>query len=59
MLTLFAGLWARAQACHQNRKKKKSLVATVLKQGAEQQQISLSFRLKGLTFEEMNAKYKQ
>ena len=34
-LTLCAGLWARAQACHQNRKKeRKSLEATVLKQGS-------------------------
>jgi hypothetical protein len=30
-----------------------------LKQGAEQQQISLSFRLEGLTFDELNAKCKQ
>ena len=31
----------------------------VLKQGAEQQQISLSFRLEGLKESEMNAKCKQ
>ena len=37
LLTLIAGLWARAQVCHQDRKKKKSLGATVLKQGSEQQ----------------------
>ena len=36
LLTLFAGLWARAQACPQNRKKRNNLEATVLKQGSEQ-----------------------
>ena len=59
MLTLCAGQWARAQACHQNRKKRKSLGARVLKQEEEQQQISLSFRLEGLKESEMNAKCKQ
>ena len=37
LLTWCAGLWARAQACHQNSNKRKSLGATVLKQGSEQQ----------------------
>ena len=39
--------------------KNRQLELTVLKQGAEQQQISLSFRLEGLKESEMNAKCKQ
>ena len=40
-------------------KKNRQLELTVLKQGAEHQQISLSFRLQGLKESEMNAKCKQ
>ena len=40
-------------------KKNRQLELTVLKQGAEQQQISLSFRLEGLKEREMNVKCKQ
>jgi hypothetical protein len=40
-------------------KKNRQLELTVLKQGAEQQQISLSFRLEGLKESEMNAECKQ
>ena len=40
-------------------KKNKQLELTVLKQGAENQQISFSFRLEGLKENEMNAKCKQ
>ena len=40
-------------------KKNRQLELTVLKQGSEHQQISLSFRLEGLKESEMNAKCKQ
>ena len=40
-------------------KKNRQLELTVLKQGAEHQQISLSFRLGGLKESEINAKCKQ
>ena len=40
-------------------KKNRQLELTVLKQGSEHQQISLSFRLEGLKESEMNAKCEQ
>ena len=40
-------------------KKNRQLELTVLKQGSEHQQISLSFRLEGLNESEMKAKCKQ